>query len=445
MRILILSTDPWRKDNSFGNTYSNFFGKLEDVEIAHVYLYDGQPDFEPNVKSYFIIPEKEVISSSYKFWKKTEGAGKRVVLGDINAKAKTTNPVDTKQLLYQRFLAFGKRHHWRSLFLARELAWKYGKVNYDSLLDFVNSFNPDLFFLSYNHLYYSNRIALYIKKHIDAPMVMEMAMDHYSLKRISWSLLFWIDRFKKRAMIRRLVKESEMMFVISEKLKKEIENDLNIPCSVLYKEPDESRSYKPYEKKDDIVKFLFTGNIYANRWKTLAMLAKTLKSQQYGKLDIYTATPISKRMMGALSIEGYSEIHPPVSQSEVVELQNDADILVHVEAFDRYNKYLVRCAISTKIMDYLSVGRCILAIGPNDISSIEFLTDSQAALIANNQVYLEKVIAKLKENPNLISQYANKVMEYSTASLNASSLRQDFFAKLQEVVLLYRHNKNQYI
>ena len=111
------------------------------------------------------------------------------------------------------------RHHWSLMFIARELAWKLGKIDYDGLMSFINSFNPDIFLLPYNHIYYTNRLALKIKKRIDIPMVLEMAMDHYSLDRVSWNPVFWIDRFAKRAQIRRLVKESEMVFVISKRHK----------------------------------------------------------------------------------------------------------------------------------------------------------------------------------------------------------------------------------
>ena len=76
MKILMLSQYPWKKDNSFGNTYSNIFGKLEDVEIAHIYMMDGVPDKEAVVKHYYQIPEKEVFQTSLKFWKKINVVGR---------------------------------------------------------------------------------------------------------------------------------------------------------------------------------------------------------------------------------------------------------------------------------------------------------------------------------------------------------------------------------
>lgn len=436
----MLSQHPWRKDNSFGNTYSNIFGKIEGIEIAHIYLMSGTPDEESVITHYYQIPESEVIGSCFKPWKKHVGAG-HVVYPDWSKEIpvnETGNKGRSKKSLYSRLLEFGKRYHWNLMFLARELAWKVGKVNYSGLMQFVEDFKPDLFFLPFSNLYYTNRLALYIKNHYDIPMVMEMAMDHYSLKRLSFNPLFWIDRFGKRRMIRRLAKYSEKIYVISQRLKDELEGSLRIPCEVLYKIPDEKRESMLYEGPHEPIRFLFTGNIYANRWKSLKLLADALNNTRAGVLDIYTANPITNDIDQALNIEGVSTIHKPVNQDEVITLQNNADVLVHVEAFDLANKLLVRCAISTKIMDYLSVGRCILAIGPSDVASIEYLHQNDLALCANTEKDVEEIVSKIKNESQILMKYAKKGRDYVKYNLNATELRQGLLKSLRTVVSSYK-------
>lgn len=436
MRILILSNYPWKNNNSFGNTYSSIFKNVPDIEIAHIYMFDGNPDYQPNITRYYQILERDVMKSVFK---RSMKVGRQLYIDSSMPEQEDKLPVEKKATAgYGNLLSFGKRHHWQVLFWARELAWKLGKINYEGLMEFVNDFKPDIFFLPYSNVFYTNRLALYIKAHYNFPMVMEMAMDHYTLNRVSWSPFFWLDRFGKRRQIRQLVKQSEMMFVISKKLKEEIENHLNIPCRVLYKTPDKDRAAEPYKANNGTVRFLFTGNILSNRWKSLAMLVKALKSQNFGHLDVYTANPISKAIDKALNVEGYSTIHPPVSQNEVIKLQNEADVLVHAEAFDRYNKSLVRCAISTKIMDYLSVGRCILAIGPSDISSIEYLSENIVALTANSEDELVDVIKRMKQDPSIISAYALRARDYSNSHLNAEQMRAELLDDLQKVIDGYK-------
>lgn len=433
MKILILSNYPWEKTNSFGNTYSSIFGKVSNTEIAHIYMFDGQPDTEANITAYYQIPEREVMSSFFRR-RRGKGAGRIIEPKQKQIEEKSV-PKEESVSLYNKLLRFGKRSHSSLLFIAREFVWKHGWVNYDGLIDFVKSFQPDLFFLPYSNTYYTNRIALYIKNHYEVPLVVEMAMDHYSLNRVSWNPLFWIDRFGKRRIIRKLAEKSEMFYAISKKLKEELERDLGVPCKVLYKTPDRTRMMTPYtQAKEDAVRFLFTGNIYANRWRSLALLAAELKRQQFGHLDVYTASPITKAIEKALNIDGFSSLHSPVSQEEVIKLQNKADILVHVEAFDKYNKSLVRCAISTKIMDYLSAGRCILAIGPSDVSSIEYLSDNKIALIANSKQSLSVQVSLIKEEVNLISEYAERCHDFVTNQLDEEKIRKVFYDDLQSII-----------
>lgn len=434
----MLSQYPWKKDNSFGNTYSNIFGKIENIEIAHIYLMAGRPDKEKVVTRYYQIPENEVFKTCAKPWKKNAGVGHVYMLNDNDYdKDKAVPQTKVEKGFYGKLLGFGKRHHWSLMFLARELAWKMGKINYPDLMKFVDDFQPDIFFLPFSNLYFTNRLALYIKQHYDMPMVMYMAMDHYSLKRVSFNPVFWLDRFAKRRMIRKMSNYSEVIFAISKKLKFELEKGLDVRCEILYKRPDSNRKQSVYKPNDRKLKFLFTGNILSNRWKSLSLLVNALKKYEIGTLDIYTANPISRRINKALNIDGISIIHKPVSQNEVIKLQNAADVLVHAEGFDLYNKSLVRCAISTKIMDYLSVGRCILAIGPRDISSIEYLKEHDLALVACSRQELEIIVSDMVNNREIISSYSHKGSDYATSYLNEETLNSDFYVFLNTIVQNY--------
>ena len=172
------------------------------------------------------------------------------------------------------------------------------------------------------------------------------------------------------------------------------------------------------------------------------MLAQALKLNEFGHLDIYTASPVNKTIDKALNIEGISQIHKPVNQEKVVELQNEADVLVHAEAFDLVNKLLVRCAISTKIMDYMSVGRCIIAIGPKDIASIEYLRTRNLALVASDKKEINKVVTYLKANESILFDYARRGKEYVDNEINAQEMRKLLYDDLSVVINQYK-KKNE--
>lgn len=67
MKILIISRTVWKQNNSFGNTYNNIFGKMNNIEIANIYLADGIPDKDIHtVVKYYQVSEKQMIKSFMK-------------------------------------------------------------------------------------------------------------------------------------------------------------------------------------------------------------------------------------------------------------------------------------------------------------------------------------------------------------------------------------------
>ena len=433
MRILIISRSPWRLDNSFGNTYSNIFRDMKDVEIANIYLADGVPEYESNVKAYYQVSEKALVSSFLHLFSKPN-VGKEVYT------EKVTHMVKEKDSTY---LLVGKQKRWPIMFIAREFIWKFGKVNYEGMDNFVKSFKPDIIFLPYYYAVYVFRVALHIQKKFNIPMTGEACLDIYSLKQLSFDPFFWINRFIIRKWIRKAANHSASLYFISEKMRRDYSKYLNIKGKILYKIPDLSRKQSEYSEIHKPVRFLFTGNIGANRWKTLSKLSTALKEADFGHLDIYTATPLTDKMKKALIIQGYSEIHAPVSQDEVKVLQNNADVLVHAESFDLANKLLVRYSISTKIMDYLCMGRTILAVGPKDVASIEYLKNNDTALVATSENDLVGVIQMLKENEDILRLYSQKGLSFLQSQMNAEEMKLSLYNDMKEIIKQHEQTYNK--
>lgn len=429
MKILVLSRTAWRKDNSFGNTYSNIFGDMKDVEIANIYLADGKPDYNDNVVSYYQISEKEITKSVLKARNKTFLVGKEVF-----PEEKSNNTENNQDPSYETMMLDMKKKRWPIFFIARELIWRFGQPNLNNMMEFVERFNPDIIFLSFYYAAYVDRIALYIKSKINVPIVLEAAIDIYSLKQLSFDPFFWINRFYIRSYIRRTVIKSEKLYVISEKMRNDYERMLKIPCSVLYKFPDTQRKKDVYCLGEGSLKYLYAGNIGAGRWKSLAVLADALTRTNGGRLDIYTHTPLTSNMKKALV---NSVIHDPVSYSKIIDLQNESDVLVHAESFDTKNKLAVRYSISTKIMDYLSVGHCIFAIGPKDIASIEYLSKNDLAIIASSKKEISDEVENITKNPDVILEYA-KNAETFIAKMSSPPSQQELLREdLQRIIDSY--------
>ena len=95
-----------------------------------------------------------------------------------------------------------------------------------------------------------------------------------------------------------------------------------------------------------------------------------------------------------LNNKGDMKFNGNLLADELKQVLEKSDILVHVESFETSDISNVRHSISTKIADYLSSSRLILAVGPDELASIKYLKDNNAAIVIDT---LEKIEEKLTD------------------------------------------------
>lgn len=370
MKVLVISRSPWRMDNSFGNTYSNIFKGMADIEIANIFLCDGKPDYcIEEVTRYYQIRESEMLNSiKHPFSKERYG---KEIFRDSDYKLEDKN--------YQKTFKLGQKKRWPIFYILRDCIWNYGRKNWNDIYKFVDGFKPDLVFMPLYYANYVSKFALKLLNYLKVPLVMEVSIDVYSLRQLSFDPLYWLHRFSVRKNIRNIIKKCSYLYTISDIQKQDYEKMLKIKCGILYKFLDRGRLIKDSIIDEEM--FAFTGNIGNGRWKILALLGKEIRELGLGKLYIYTPTQITNKMREELK---YCELNGPIKSEEVVLIQNKARYLVHVESFSKKNVLEVRYSISTKIMDYLSLDKEIIAIGPNNIASIEFLKQYNKAHVCTS-------------------------------------------------------------
>lgn len=427
MNILVISRTAWRKDNSFGNTYSNIFENMAGTRIANLYLGDGVPEISnSNISDFYRISEKKVFGSIVKKRTKKNRVGEKVY---PEKQANDTKDGDR----YDKTLVRIKKIRWNLFYIIRELVWKIGQIDYDGILGFVNEFKPDIIFVSFYYAMYTNRMARFIRANYNAPMVLEAAVDIYTLKQFSLDPFFWINRLLIRNEVRRTIHASNRLYVISQEMKNDYSKFFNIDTRILYKFPEIERRTSDYQLKENgDLTYIYTGNISSGRWKSLAQLGDVLQESGAGKLYIYTRTPVSRQMRRKLA---NCVLMPAVDAEEVRRLQNSADVLVHVESFDLKDRLEVRYSISTKIMDYISAERCILAYGPAGIASVEYMRRNELALVCSSEDELRLTIGLIHYNKELILKYAGKCRDYCKDSMSKKDLQAGLKRELEELIV----------
>lgn len=401
MRILVISNSEWDDNNSFGNTFSNFFEGMEDVEFANIYCRAGNPNTRICEK-FLRIDDKSLCKSLRK-----PGYDPATVMDNRVPEQKPDKKTGGGA-------KFAKKHRWASFFIARELLWAFANYQRQTFTSFVEGFAPDMIFLPTYSYSYINKMALVLKKKYGLPIISYMSDDEYSLRKLRFSVFYWLLRIYQRKWVIRGLKNSRMVYVISKVQKDECLRDLGLNCKVLTKSACFEASAPVYEKSGQAVKLFFAGNIGTGRWKSLALLsdavARLVQEKILVTFDIYTPTPLTERMRRALCKAG-TVLHEPVPNTEIQKLQKEADILVHAEGLSLKNRLAVRQSFSTKLVDFFVLGKCIFAVGTPDVASVAHLIEHDAAVVAAKK---EEVYAKLKallEDRGVMSAYGKKAYE----------------------------------
>ena len=340
LRILFVSSSPLKKEISIGNTFINLFKDMDDVELASIYTRAGAPD--PEISQAFCITEKMLIKNLIK---KTP-VGVRIESTEKNETPKVYNTKNE-----QGIINFIKSRRWTLFFWLQDFVWRIGKWKSPELKKYVEEYNPDVIFTVLSGLPFLNRLILHITKLANKKLVLYAWDNNYSLKQFMLSPLQWINHFISRKSMRKVVKKAELFYVISDVQKNDYEKSFKKECKVLTKSADFSNQAPVKNEYNKPLQLVYTGNIGMNRWRSLAEIATVLKKinedEVKAQLRIYTGNLLTEKMDSALNKGNSSFVMGSVSADEVIKIQNDADMLVHVESKDLKNKLLVRQSFST--------------------------------------------------------------------------------------------------
>ena len=401
MRILFISASPLKKEISVGNTFLNLFSGMEDMEFASIYTRAGKPDAA--IHQGFCMTEKMLL-------KNLLGKGPAGV--KIKPQTMEGTTLSTSE---EKKISFMKSRRWTIFFWIQDLIWRIGRWRSKELEDFVEDFKPDIIFTLFSSTSFLNRIILHIKEIAKVPLVVYTWDNNYSIKRVMVSPLKWLHHCMNRCPMRKVAKKADLLYAISNVQKTDYEKAFRKECTVLTKGADFTGNIPVNTELNRPLQLLYTGNIALNRWKSLAHIANVLEkiNQNEAKvqLRIYTGNTVTEKMRTMLQRGESSFLMGSVSADEVVKLQQNADILVHVEAMDLKNRLLVRQSFSTKLVDYFHQAKCVFAVGPKEVASMDYLIKNDAAVTATNEKEIEEKLRSLIENPGMVREYGDKAWE----------------------------------
>ena len=233
-----------------------------------------------------------------------------------------------------------------------------------------------------------------------------------------------------------MAKQTERFFAISDMTKKEADEFFGIDSVILtkplYREPQVN-----YDEFKMPIKAVYTGNLLIGRDKTLLRIveaAKRINSDEIKiKFDIYTKTLLSDDVIERLNCD-YCQFHGPVTQEEVLEIQQKSDLMLFVEDIDGPDARTARLSFSTKITDYLSSGKCIFAVGHKETAPMQYFINNDAAIIADNDKEIEEKLAMLVNNSDLLVKYAENAKNIGIENHNEEKILNTFDSVIKSVL-----------
>ena len=375
MRVLLISLAPVNPTFGSGNTFLNVMGLLEGAELASLCARAGETD--PRVSRAFYITERMLLRNRFR------GTPAGVLVQP--AARPEEGEATAKDVRLHRF---AHRHRWTVLFWARDLLWRISRWRSPRLKAFLEEYRPHVILASLSNTPHVNRLILYAAEVTGAKLVLYAWDNNYTYKQFTLSPLRWIKQAVDRASMRQVAARADLTYAICEDLKAAYEASFGREFHLLTKGGDFTGVPPVKAAYNRPLQLVYTGNLQNNRWKSLAVIARVLerinRDGLRAQLNIYTGTPLTKRMSRALDRGESSAVMGLVPPVEVARIQSEADMLVHAEATDLKNRLIVRHSFSTKLVDYMAAARPILAYGKRDMASICHLERNQCAVVADS-------------------------------------------------------------
>ena len=112
-------------------------------------------------------------------------------------------------------------------------------------------------------------------------------------------------------------------------------------------------------------------------------------------------------------------------------MQKDSDVLLFLEDLSAENLD-ARLSFSTKITDYFSTGKCILAVGNCDLAPMQYFSDTNSALVVYNEEEIQTCLEQLLE-PQVLAEFAQNAVRCGMENHSAEYILKTFDDVLMRV------------
>jgi hypothetical protein len=322
----------------------------------------------------------------------------------------------------------------------RDMMWHLSPWHNKNLDHWLETVKPELILFVPNDYSLAFDIVKYIKKKTKAPMVTFYMDDPFYYNQKTKGINH-IRRKRLLALGKETAAFSEKLFTTCDLMSEEYSVLLNKEChpfgNCVDMEKYSEDGVGTINEGNDLV-LSYIGNLHSNRWTSLVEIGEQIdlinrERKMNATLRVYSASDLDKEVLDKITSIKCIDFKGAIPATEVLGVQRNSDILIHVEARDEISKASTRLSVSTKIFEYLAIGKPIFAYGPNDIASLQFLEKTKASVNCYEQSDLKPLLLKLLTSLDLRKDLGLSGREYALANCDINKESERFADALLRV------------
>lgn len=398
-RVLIVTVNPLSTTSNNGKTYASFFKGYPKEHLAQLYFHREIPTSDV-CENYYKISDEDRINN---FLGRSENIGRKIYR---EAKEERLIPENTNNKLKKSSMVR----------FIRSLLWLSLDLKKNDVKSWLDKIDPEIIFFCGGNANYLYNNVLKLSQKYNAKIIYYIT-DDYVLPYFSFNIFNLINRIWTQNVFKKMCRNSSLILTIGDKMTRVYKEKYGIESKkimnlVEFKEIEISNKVL----KNNDLKFVFTGGLHSNRWKTLSLIGRSLerieKQGFRGNLEIYSQYQPEEKILKEINNKNYSKHCGSLDLEGVKKILNNADVLVHVESFDRSSQIITYLSVSTKIPEYMSSGKCILAIGPKDVASVEYLLETKSGFVITSvdNEDIDNMIIDIFQNPDKRNCYIEQAL-----------------------------------
>lgn len=412
--VLVISHNVFSASGNMGKTMEGLLSGVSPAHLAQLYFHSEVPTRRCCLR-YFRITDRDMLQSL--LTRRPMGHAYRDDEIDEMRVASRTD----KGLL-SRIYQFSRRRT-PLIYLLRDLLWHLGRWDTPALKSWIEEFHPDVIFFSAGDYTFSYRIACQLSQRYHIPMLMWCCDDFYITKKKTLSPLYHLHRRNLLRWANRAASQSPMLLTISQEMQQDYSSLFDVPAETVHIPVLPNAHSLPPEQRSGIV---YAGNLGLHRIDSLLELGRAIHQGNLPgceHIDVYSTERKASTLRRLQQGKGIV-FHGALPGQDVPILLGRTKYLIFTEAFDETSRRRTRYSLSTKIGESLASGACILAYGPDEISSIRYLASHQAACILHSAQDAPIQLQRLEKNPALYQSYVQHAKQLASAAHNPQTNRQ---------------------